>query len=191
MNYYEDDENIDHYIEMSQDVNGAALIQILRQYVPHRGSVLELGMGPGKDLLLLDQYFRVTGSDLSLNFLQRFKSRHPDFDVIQLDARDFEIKPLFDGIYSNKVLQHLTRDELSQSFRVQLNSLARRGILMHSFWYGEGEDQTDGLLSTYYTEQSLTERISKAFKVLEMTRYSELEADDSLYVVLSRHDRPD
>ena len=48
-------------------------------------------MGPGKDVDLLSKYFNVTGSDNSEIFLERYRKRNPDADLILLDAAEMQI----------------------------------------------------------------------------------------------------
>ena len=66
MGYWNNKKNIEEYIKMSEGYDGRKLIKILKKFLPEGSSVLELGMGSGKDLdilnetlLLLEQIFRV------------------------------------------------------------------------------------------------------------------------------------
>jgi hypothetical protein len=43
--------------------DGRELIERLKLYLPRNSHVLEPGMGPGKDLRILGEYFAATGSD--------------------------------------------------------------------------------------------------------------------------------
>ena len=102
---------------MAEGYDGSEFVPILRRYLPDGASVLELGMGPGKDVAILSAYFQVTGSDYSQIFLDRYRESHPEADVVQLNAVLMDIGRTFDGIYSNKVLYHLTREEMRQSLK--------------------------------------------------------------------------
>ncbi len=68
MGYFDSEENVDAYIAMADGYDGAELIALFARYLPEGSSVLELGMGPGKDLDLLRPSYRVTGSDTSRVF---------------------------------------------------------------------------------------------------------------------------
>lgn len=186
MSYYDDENNVEQYIQMADGYDGRLLIDILRRHVPDGSSVLELGMGPGKDLLLLDQHYTVTGSDHSTVFVDRFRQDHPDSDLMQLDAVTMDTDRQFDAIYSNKVLYHLTRDQLTDSFRQQLRVLNPGGVALHSFWYGESDESMHGLHFAYYTETTLRDTIGDKYEIIEIERYTEMEPDDSLYVVVKR-----
>ena len=185
-NFYDDESNVNEYIKMAEGFDGREFIPILRKHLPDGACVLELGMGPGKDLALLAEHFKVTGSDRSQIFVNRYLAKHPKADVMVLDAADLKLERTFDGIYSNKVLMHLPREAFKQSLAQQAQHLKPGGILLHALWYGEGEDAFSGFLSIYYTEASLQEILPDTMEVIEIKRYTELEAEDSLYVILRK-----
>jgi SAM-dependent methyltransferase len=186
MNYYDEIDNVREYIEMAEGYDGRELIEVLKQYLPKGASILELGMGPGKDLDLLSQTYQVTGSDNSQVFLDFYYQNYPNAKLLLLDARTLETENVFDAIYSNKVLIHLSEEELKRSFLRQKKILKPNGRLFHSFWYGDKEEIVNGLWFRYYTEDSLLSMVHPLYKVLEITRYSEIEKDDSLYLVLQK-----
>lgn len=183
-NYFDNEKNARDYIEMAEGYDGRELIEILKGYLPEGATVLELGMGPGVDLELLSLSYQVTGSDNSQTFLDIYRQTNPDADLLLLDAITIETSFKFDCIYSNKVLHHLSADELAQSFLRQKEILNPGGVLLHSFWYGEHEEFMDGLRFRYYTEEILLGMVEPLFEVLEITKYKEMEADDSVYLVL-------
>jgi SAM-dependent methyltransferase len=184
--YYEDEANVEAYIQMATGYDGRELMPILRKYLQRGSTVLELGMGPGVDLGLLAEDYRVTGSDKSVLFIERFRRDHPQADLVVLDACLMDIERSFDCIYSNKVLQHLTRAELVESLRKQAEVLVAGGILFHTLWYGDGEDEYSGLCTFYYTEESFEELVGSEYKLLEVGRYTEMDEGDSLYVVMRK-----
>jgi trans-aconitate methyltransferase len=131
MGYFDDEKNVQKYIEMAEGFDGRELIEALKKHLPHAASVLELGMGPGKDYEILSQFFQVTGSDSSQVFLDRYKKKNPAANLLLLDAVTLDTEQRFDCIYSNKVLQHLTREQLAQSLHRQSKVLNSNGILFH------------------------------------------------------------
>lgn len=183
-NYYDNEKNARDYIEMAEGYDGRELIKVLKQYLPDGASLLELGMGPGVDLELLNQSYQVMGSDNAQTFLDIYRQKNPDADLLLLDAIAIETDRKFDGIYSNKVLHHLSADELNDSFLRQKDILNPGGILFHSFWYGDHEESIHGLRFQYYTEETLLAIVESLSEVLEIARYSEVEAEDSFYLVL-------
>ncbi len=184
--FFDDPEKVEQYISMAEGYDGRELIEQLRRHLPDRSHVLELGMGPGVDLELLKQHFVVTGSDRSKVFVDRYQAKHPEADLLHLDAVSLQTDRTFDCIFSNKVLHHLSRDELRQSFTAQASRVRPGGLLMHSFWVGDGEDTIEGMRFTYHTEETLRESFDRNMREITMERYTEMEPDDSLYVILRR-----
>ena len=183
MGYFDNEKNVQAYIEMADGYDGKELIEVLKLHIPEGSTVLELGMGPGKDCDILRQSYRVTGSDNSVVFLELYRKTHPEADVLQLDAIHIETQRTFDCIYSNKVLHHLTTSELHASFQRQYDVVNEDGVVFHSFWYGSKQEELDGLLFVYYTETDLQKIMETYFMILDIQRYTEMEANDSLYVV--------
>lgn len=187
--YYDDPQNVDSYIRMADGYDGRMLVAVLQNYLLPGASVLELGMGPGKDLDLLNKTFVATGSDRSKVFLDLYRRDHPGARLLQLDAFTLRTRKTFDAIYSNKVLHHLTTRQLARSFERQYGLLHEEGLALHSFWIGEGEGQQDGLRYVLYQESDVIEIAHEVFEVVEVGRYKELTDDDSFYIVFRK--RPD
>jgi SAM-dependent methyltransferase len=173
---------------MADGYDGRELIEILRSYVPSDSSVLELGMGPGVDLALLQPYFQATGSDSSSIFVNRYLALEPSADVLVLDAVDIDTERRFDAIYSNKVMHHLPKEDAGRSLTAQHRTLNPGGIALHSLWFGDELEEHHGLRFQQYTAESFSELLNEQFEVLESKCYAEMETDDSLSVVLRRID---
>ena len=188
MGYFDSEKNVQEYIKMVEEYDGTALISILRKYLKEESTLLELGMGPGKDLEILRKYYVVTGSDSSQVFIKRYKKIHPGSDIVQIDATDIKIERKFDCIFSNKVLIHLTKEDCRSSIKQQKNVLNPRGILFHTFWYGNKTEKHHDLLFTYYTEDYLRKMLKENFTIIRLERYSEMENDDSLLLIAQNKD---
>ena len=186
MGYFDDEKNVEEYVKMAEGYDGRVLIDVLKKYLRNGSTVLELGMGPGKDFEILAESFQVTGSDNATVFLDRYRARNAAADLVLLDAAKMNIDRRFDGIYSNKVLHHLTRVELKESLQRQKAVLNNGGILLHALWYGDKEEELSGLRFVYYTEAIFGEMVGSEYELMEATRYTEMEPDDSLYVVLRK-----
>lgn len=171
---------------MVEGYDGAELIDVLKEYLAQKATVLELGMGPGKDFDILKKWYAVTGSDNSQLFIDLVKKKNKNADVMLLDAITLDTDRQFDCIYSNKVLHHLTRDELKQSLLRQKKVVNNNGLLFHSFWYGDKEEFFHGLRFTYYTEPELTKMVEENFEIMTMKRHTEIEESDSFYVLLKK-----
>jgi len=181
--YYKTKESVDEYIRLAKDVNGKQLISKLEQFLKPNATLLELGSGPGTDWKLLNQLYRVIGSDNSPEFLNHLKKDNQQGEFLDLDAVTLAIDQKLDGIYSNKVLHHLSDTELVESIQRQYETLQPNGIICHSFWKGEGNEFFKGLFVNYHTEESLKACLSDHFELLSIESYREFEDEDSLLVM--------
>ena len=186
MEYFKTEKNVMEYIKMAEGYDGRELIEILKKHLPTGSTVLELGMGPGVDLDILKSDYTVTGSDYSKVFLDLYKKKHPNADLILLDAITMNTHRKFDCIYSNKVLVHLTRQDLKKSLERQLEVLNSGGIVYHSFWKGDRTEDMHGVHFEYYTESYLTELFNNNYELLDVQVYEEMDEDDSIYVIAKK-----
>ena len=186
MSIYHSKEGIEQYVEMADGYDGASLVELLHQHLGDGALLLELGMGPGKDLDLLSKFYNVTGSDFSDLFLDRYRETHPDADLLTLDAVDIDTDRVFDAIYSNKVLHHLNDLDLEKSAVAQAAVLHRRGLILHTFWYGHGIEEHAGM-KFYMRDKSFLRKVFEPlFEIVVLDRYEEMEADDSLVMLARR-----
>jgi len=186
MGWYNHKKNVDKYIRMASGCDGRELIKLFRKYLAEGSSILEIGMGPGTDLQMLEKYFKVTGSDNSIIFLDLYSQIHPKTDLLLLDAVSLKTERKFNGIYSNKVLYHLSKNELKKSLTRQKEVLMADGILLHSFWKGKGEEKVSGLKFVYYTKGELIKIIGNEFDILYINEYREMKNNDSLVVIMKK-----
>ena len=184
MGFFDTEKGVEQYVKMVEGYDGTELIAILEKYLPENSTVLELGIGPGKDMDILKKSYAVTGSDNSQIFLDRYKKNNPDADLILLDATTLQIQQKFDCVYSNKVLHHLPREDLVKSLQRQKEILNPNGIAFHSFWKGNKTENIDGLLFIYYEIDDLKKMVGNNFEILTMKIYTEMEKDNSIYIVM-------
>ncbi len=181
--YYKTKESVEEYIQLAKDVNGLELIEKLKNYLPKDSFLLEIGTGPGTDWNILNKYFQVIGSDNSGEFLSHLRKTNTTGTFLELDAVTLETNEIFDGIYSNKVLHHLSDNDLVGSISRQYEILNLGGIICHSFWKGEGTEVFKGLFVNYHTENELKDYFSKHFEILVIEPYAEFEDGDSLLLI--------
>lgn len=186
MNFYDDPENVKKYIKVCEGYDGSNIYLSLNKHLPVKSSLLELGSGAGVDIEYLKDCYSVTGSDQSDEFLKVCKEKHPEIPFIKLDALKLKLDKKFNCIYSNKVLHHLTEEELRASLEQQLKILSPNGLIAHSFWLGEKNEDMNGLLFTYYNKEYLLGIISKSFEILTILSYKEFEDGDSLFLIARR-----
>jgi len=181
--FYHTKETVEQYIKMAEGYDGRELIERLKKFLPINSTILEIGMGPGKDLKLLNDFYQVTGSDLSPKFIELVREEFSDLDYLNLNATTLETNKIFDGIYSNKVLHHLKDAALRTSIKNQHRILNQNGVVCHSFWKGDKIEEINGLLFNYHTEDELKELFADKFKIVLLETYQELEEDDSIILI--------
>ena len=186
MGYYDQRENILEYIKALNSHSGQELIDSLKIHLPEQSSVLEIGMGSGKYLNLLKGIYNVTGSDKSRSFLDLYRENYPSVNLLSLNAIDLNTKQTFDAIFSNKVLHHLYKDELNTSIQNQLRVLNPNGIIAHTFWTGDKEDDYFDLHSVYYKPAAIRAYFEKYFDILHFVIYTEENSDDSMYIIAKK-----
>ncbi len=181
--YYKTKKSVEEYIRLAKDTSGEELIEKLKGVLPADSKLLEIGSGPGTDWKILNKSYNVKGSDNSTEFLNHLKSENPHGEFVELDAITMKTDETFDGIYSNKVLHHLTDNELIDAVKRQSEILNSHGIICHSFWKGEGSEIFKGLFVNYHTEVGLREVFRKYFEIRSIENYKEFEIDDSLLLI--------
>ncbi|MEM7155809.1 MAG: class I SAM-dependent methyltransferase [Myxococcota bacterium] len=187
MSFFDDEANVDQYLQMAEGYDGAALVEVLGRHLQPGASVLELGMGPGKDLALLsDAGFEPTGSDASEVFVRRYMDGGGAHPVLLLDAVTLDTDERFHAIYSNKVLQHLTRADFRASLSRQAELIPTGGVMLHSLWYGTADEEHGGLRFTQHDEASIRTSLPDSLELVAHERYTEMDADDSIWVVLQK-----
>lgn len=184
--YYNTKESVEEYIKMAEDVDGGQLIKKLNSFLPSNSLLLEIGSGPGTDFQILKKDYQVVGSDYSIEFLNRLMHNYIKDEFLNLDAVTLSTDKKFDGIYSNKVLQHLTDEALRKSILRQADLLNLNGIICHSFWKGEGDELFKGLLVNYQTDESLAFLFQDKFEILLLEEYKEFEGGDSLLLIAKK-----
>jgi cyclopropane fatty-acyl-phospholipid synthase-like methyltransferase len=184
--YYHTKESVEEYIKLSKGIDGSELIEKMKAFLESDANLLELGSGPGSDWELLNNYFNVTGSDNSSEFLQHLKAHNPQGKFLSLDATTLQTSAKYSGIYSNKVLHHLTDESLTSSVTRQSEVLIEGGIICHSFWKGEGSEIFKGLFVNYHTDQTLRDFFSDFFDILLLDHYAEFEEGDSILIIAKK-----
>lgn len=183
--YYHSKETVQEYIKAAEGYDGNFLIEKLMTYLPN-GKLLELGSGPGKDWKTLSKNYEVIGSDDSNIFLDYLNENYPLGKFIQIDASNIKLDDQFDGIYSNKVLHHLTNEQLGKSITLQKKALLTNGIICHSFWKGEGDEEFKGMYVNYHMAIDLKKLFETDFEILVLEEYKEFEEKDSILLIAKK-----
>lgn len=186
MIFFSKKENVNEYIKMVDGFNGSWLIEQLKKHLPPASKILEIGMGPGKDLDILLQDYKAAGSDNSRIFIDLYLKNHNNADLMLLDAVSLKTNRKFDALYSNKVLIHLIKSDLQKSIIRQSEILNNKGIIQHSFWNGTGTESFNGLFFQYYKKEELIKLFDPCFTLIECKEYTEMEDMDSIYITAEK-----
>lgn len=186
MKTYETKKGVDEYIKMCKGYDYSFLKNIIEDYINPGVSMLEIGMGPGNDFSWLNELYEITGSDYSDEFLKRAILRFPENEFVKLDAISILTNRLYDSIFSNKVYQHFTIEELNISLKRQSQILNSKGIIAHSFWIGGFIYKHDDMTFYYHDIKNLKKMICEEFEILYSIIYKEFEDDDSILIIAKK-----
>ena len=191
MKFFMNEENVNKYIEMTKEYDPSWIVGKVRDYLTEGSTLLELGMGEGKDLDLLSKYYDVIGTDNSEIFIEKYKAKDTGIEVICMDAVEMNIDVKVDCIYSNKVLHHLTKDDFIKSLYNQFKILNDDGIIFMTLWRDEFKEETmhnGEIRFTYYLEDDIREIVKEKYEIVNIQVYTEFEEaeDDSLLIVLKK-----
>lgn len=181
--YYHTPESVKEYIELAKDVNGAIHIDHLQKHLAENSKLLELGTGPGTDFEILSKTYQVTGSDYSIEFIKHLENKYPSAKFLEVNAAQIPSDITFNGIYSNKVLHHLSDKELESSVKTQHAALTEDGIICHTFWKGEGNEIFKGMFVNYHSKADINKKFQNHFEIIELVEYAEFEDGDSIRLI--------
>lgn len=181
--YYHTKESVEEYIRAAQDHDGKQIIAFLKEYLPSGSSLLEIGSGPGSDWKILNEIYKVSGSDNSREFLNHLRTHNPGGVFLELDAVSLDTSLNFDGIYSNKVLHHLEDEALEASIKRQFEILNPGGIVCHTFWKGEDSETYNDLFVNYHSDEGIRILFEPHFETRLIQFYQEFEKGDSILYI--------
>lgn len=162
------------------------LIEIVENILPQNSTLLVLGIGSGRDITILSEKYKVTGSDFSKLLLTFFAKSNPNIELLNLDPVELSTENKFDSIFSNKVLNQMDEEDLNKSLSNQYKILNENGLIFHSFWSGQKEENHHGLKWVYYTEEKLKGLVPEQFKIIDIKNYKQNLDYDSLCLILKK-----
>lgn len=178
-----DQQLVASYYQMMEEYNNDYIISKFRATIPPNKTVLELGFGTGKDYLQLKTDYKITPSDYSDAFITKFKQLYPD-QVLKVNAELIDIDQNFDCIYSSKVLNSLTEENILKSLANQYIHLNKGGYIFHTLWYGDR--QVD---SSLVDKHLLKQIFELDYEYVQFEYYKEADFYDTEYdsvIVIAR-----
>lgn len=179
------------YTLMIKFSDNGYIMEEFRKRVDKSMKILEIGSGPGKDYEVLAMDYNITGSDYSDTFLKILRKKFKNGRFLKINALTMDIEEKFDVIYSNKVLHHLTEDQLETSLKRQYETLNAGGIVFHAMWKGNTDSSTEksrgkSIPDIRYEKENI-EKIKGDFKIMDFIVYGELTDYDSFIMVLKKY----
>ena len=126
-------------------------------YVPHRGLILDIGSGSGRDAKAFDALgYRVQMLEPS-GTLRQHLATYVGQEAIGRTIQDFDPpRETYDGVWANASLLHLPPEDLPLVFFKIFTMLRSQGIFYASFKYGNLEiREKHGLQYLYMNEEYL------------------------------------
>jgi len=189
LTFYDSPENVAGYIAMCETFDAAKELPPLFAALPDGARLLEIGSGPGNDLVLLAQHYDVTGSDSSDKFVLHLQNRFPKLPILNLDAQTLATNGTFECIYSNKVLHHLDDKSLAHSFRAQSDLLLKGGLVFHLIWQVIDEmPNMDDLPFIARSALEMEKLMGPDFEILSVMSFAEFSDNDSLAILARKTD---
>ncbi len=174
------------------------LVEAFVAGLPAGARVLEIGSGPGRDALLLEQLgVRVRRTDVSQGFVTMLRDEGYDADVLDSLHDDlFSPEGRYDGVWASACLLHVERADLP-TVLARLAEVSVDGALLHvGMKEGDGESwSTHGCVAAprhfvYWREEPLRAALSDAGWQVEALTRSEGHSDDHWLEVRARRVDP-
>lgn len=162
------------YFESTVNLELGEVIDGFIEYLPDEAAIMDLGCGSGRDsLYFMEKGFDVTAVEGSEE-LSELASIHIGQDVLTMKFDELNFVHVFDGVWANASLHHLTTEEFKETLKKIGKCLKIEGILYMSFKYGEFEGIHDGRYFKHYRTKEMKE-IIQAFDIFEVMKVIKTE----------------
>jgi SAM-dependent methyltransferase len=154
--------------DVSQNI--AALLQHIE--VPPPAAILDLGCGPGRDLVTFTKLGHLAVGVEGAANLAAMARANSGCDVWQQDLLALELPDQrFDGIFANAVLFHVPSQELPRVLRQLHATLKPKGVLFSSNPRGRNEEGWQGDRYGVYHDLAAWRRYMAAAGFVELEHY--------------------
>jgi SAM-dependent methyltransferase len=154
--------------DVSQNI--AALLRHLPK--PGRHTILDLGCGPGRDLVALRELgHEAVGLDGTERFVVMARE-HSGCEVLHQDFLELDLpRHRFNGVFANASLFHVPSQELPQVLRKVWESLDEEGILFSSNPHGPNREGWSGDRYCCYLDLDTYRRFMTGAGFVELEHY--------------------
>jgi len=164
------------YFENTVNLELGEILDDFISYLPEGAEIMDLGCGSGRDsLYFMEKGFDVTAVDGSSE-LSELAAIHIGQDVLTMKFKDLDFSNVFDGIWANASLFHITHNEFSEVLSKIHQSLKKDGILFMSFKYGDFEGVYEGRYFKYYRRKELRDIVEKVdgLEILKLAKTTDV-----------------
>lgn len=159
INYY--DSNAQKFINDTLETKMTDIQSRFLEYVQPKGHILDLGCGSGRDsLMFIRNGYMVTAVDGS-SAMCECAEKIIGQAVFNLTFDKIDFSNEFDAVWACASLLHIPSTELQGVIKKISTALKENGILYCSFKYGDFEGVRNGRYFTDYTEETISDVISK------------------------------
>jgi SAM-dependent methyltransferase len=119
------------------DDEARQIVSLVRRFVPHARSLLDVACGTGTHLAHLAKQFEVVrGIELSGAMIEEARRRHPQIEVHQGDMRTFRLDRAFDAVVClfSSIGYMTTVEDLDLAVSTMAKHLAAPGVLIIEGW---------------------------------------------------------
>ncbi len=136
------------------------------------GSVLEIGIGDGKDAEELATKYNYTGIDISEGMVKFAKEKHKNLNFIQGNVTDLPFEDdAFNHFFTAATLLHITREDMPKALGEIKRVVMDEGIGFISLKKGKGEEfraEENDRLFSYFTIEEFSKILQEnGFEVLK------------------------
>lgn len=170
MNCFTDLKNVEKFLKRNKSYDGRVAL-ILRSYLKKGASVLNIGLNNGKDYEVLGEWYDVVCIESSKFFIDIYNPERKMMQIYHGDDVKLDFNRKFDCIFTNRLINRFTKDELKESLQNQLDLLEADGKSFHLFYEGEGELLLGGVALNLYNQEVLKEIIPSGFEIVKFTKY--------------------
>lgn len=164
------DKHADEYFEKTVHANLTHLYERFLSRVPHRGRILDVGCGSGRDLKAFkSRGYRPFGIDSSSK-LVRLAREYAGVECEVRRIQDIAYDGEFDAVWACASLLHLPKSELGEALKRLRRALVKNGVLFASVQIGQGEQVLRMAGSTPTTTNKNSCALFKARVSLSRTR---------------------
>lgn len=180
------------YFENTVNLELGEILDDFITYLPDGAEIMDLGCGSGRDsLYFIEKGFDVTAVDGSSE-LSELAAIHIGQDVLTMKFHELDFSNVFDGIWANASLFHVTPSEFMDVLNKMHQSLKKDGILFMSFKYGDFEGIYEGRYFKYYHRKEIKEMIETidGLEILKLAKTSDIrpyrQEDTWIHVIVKK-----